>query len=515
MTEDEIRYVCDKIPLKNIKEFFIKYPKYFAKIKPGHRAKSLNKQEVASNLLFLHRKYHFIFLFIGNYIDVNLDKILAEIKNLIDEGESKESALLQRLPRCVFGDNIELFFKLTGEKYTEEFISLLSVSIKIIEERNQVNTQLNNNLESERKRFETELSKMNQKLDDKRNGEIKKLKSANADLEKSNAAIVSLEQIIESLKQKAQELEDNIQRLSVDLSISKAERLQLEQIIEKLEKQPEPEMFRQDATHKPKRPKDLVEFKEYLGDNFENIGVPTEADFYPLLKDHLCEILFKGKPIIISRSTGLTLIKCISNTLENTSIISILSFTNEVTEKNIISFMSQDKRLLCLDNFIGNYNETLLIQLCDRYKDKIICLTADYDHTLAYVPDELMIYCHYLNLNRIEAFIGEKELTEDQSDVDVDEVEVEVASIVPDDRWSTALKEILGELNVRGALSAYKKSLVYNELSLCRLLAFDVLPYCVDVLKIAPFNVSERLVKYAGVRGRCAYKDLFWRWFSL
>jgi len=132
--------------------------------------------------------------------------------------------------------------------------------------------------------------------------------------------------------------------------------------------------------------------------------------------------------------------------------------------------------------------------------------------TLSYVPDESMRYCNYLNFNRIAALVGDKELTEDPSYIL--ESEATVHPVAADARWSAVLTEILDDIGFRGALPAYKASLVVDELALCRMLAFDILPYCIDVLKIAPFSISERLVKYAGDSGRCLYKDLFRRWFA-
>ena len=520
LTEDEIRYVCSIIPQKHVISYFKQNPKEFAKIRPGFRPEKAAKLDIC-NLLFNSRNRHFILSFIEKCISQWLGEIGAAINEKINEGESKESAMLQTLPLCFFVDNIGLYFKLTGEEHAEEFLSLLSESIKTIkkeiEEREQTNTKLEkrtvevSRLEAELGRVENEQRKLKQKLSECTD-ELMELKRTKVDVEKSKTVIDSIEQTITSLKQKAQERDGYIQQLKIELSATKNEQLQLEQKIrEELVKQQEIEMNQQNAAQKPKCPKDLDEFKDYLGYNFENIGVQTGADYFSLLKDHLSEVLFQGKPIIISRSTGFSLMKCVSNTIAKTPMVSNLAFANEVAEKSIEAFLSQDRRILCLDNFIGNYNETTLITLCDRHKDKIIFLTVAYDHTLAYVPDELLRYCHYLNLNRIEAFAIANELTEDPSDFE--EVEAENASIVMDTRWSIALKEMLDEFGMRGALPVHKSYLVADELHLCCQLAFDILPYCTDVLKINPFSVSERLVKYAGSNGRCSYKDLFRRWF--
>ena len=522
MTEDEIRYVCSVIPLQNTIGYFKQNPKYFSKVMPGFRATSLKNQMQVSNALYRNRNQHFISSFIEKHISRWLDEIGDAINDKIKEGENKESALLLTLPYCFFVDNIELYFKLTGEEHSEDFISLLSTGVKIIRDSNNERENVKASLETktnevshiktELERTQNELSKANRKLSDYIN-EVETLKHANSDLEKLKDVILIHEQSVEQFVQKIKEQGDYIQQLNADLSAAKNEQLQLEhKIKDELVKRQEIEMNKQNATPKAKRPKDLDEFRDYLGYNFESIGVPTGTDYYSLLKDHLCEILFQGKPIIISKSAGLSLIKCVSNTLVNTHVVPYLTFASEITEKHITDFLSQSNRILCLDNFIGNYNETTLITLCDEHRDKIIFCTVIYDHTLAYVPDEMMRYCHYLNLNRIEAFSNNNELTEDPSHVD--ESETVDIFIAPDVRWSAFLKEVLDELGLQGALSVYKQSLVNSELKLCRLLAFDILPYCTDVLKIKPFNRSERLVKYAGNSGRCLYKDLYLRWFS-
>lgn len=343
--------------------------------------------------------------------------------------------------------------------------------------------------------------------------EIKILEGSNVKLESAHANILQLEQDIARLKEKEEKSEVVIQQLSTDLASEKIEKQLLEQKIrEELKKQEEKEKQRQESSKKPKRPKDIDEFRDYLGYNFENLGIQMDSDFISLLKDHLCKILFQGKPIIICRNTGFALMRCVSNVLVKTPDVPTLVYSDTIGDEAIDSFLSQDKRVICLDNFIGNYNETTLVTVCDRHRDKIIFLTVTYDHTLAYVPNELMQYCHYLNLNRIEGFINGNELTEDPSSLEEDTI-INV-SFRSDTRWSPFMGEMLNEIGLRGALSAHKQSQVSNETILCCLLAFDVLPYCIDVMKIKPFALSERLVKYTGERGRCPHKSLFRRWFS-
>ncbi|KYP81651.1 hypothetical protein [Ferroacidibacillus organovorans] len=522
MTEDEIRYVCSVLPLRESVLYFKRYPKDFGKVMPGFRATSLKSQEQVSGVLFRSRNQHFISSFIEKHIIQWIDDIGTSISEEMAAGASKESAWLQVLPHCFFVDKIGLYFKLTGEEHSEEFIAILGASIKLTKdsekERKRMEVVLKDKssevrrVEAEFERVQSEYNETRKKLSE-RIGEIEVLKRTSAGLENLKETIQSLEQAIERLKQKAQEREVYIQGLKGELLSARDEQHHLkEKIRESIEKQRAKEYIEQEVFRKPRCPKDIDEFKDYLGYNLQDLGVPTDADYYVLLKDYLGEVLFQGKPVIVSRNTGMSLMKCVSNTLINTTDVPTLVFASDITERAIDSFLSRSKRIVCLDNFIGNYNETTLITISDRHKDKVIFLTVAYDRTLRYVPNELMKYCHYLNLNRIEEFTANKELSEDPSIVDETEVSNDI--FTPDSRWSQLLRELLDEFGIRGALSAYKSARVSDEMSLSRLLAFDVLPYCVDVLQIAPFNTSERLVKYAGDGGRCSHKDLFKRWFA-
>jgi hypothetical protein len=279
-----------------------------------------------------------------------------------------------------------------------------------------------------------------------------------------------------------------------------------------LEKQQADKAAKLVAVRKLKCPKDREEFKDYLGYNLTNIGVPTNSEYYALLKEHLCCILFQGKPIIVNRGVSAALMKCVSNALSGTSNIKTLTFKEDISVQIADDFLSTDGRVVCFDNFIGNFNETELLPLFDHHKDKVIFLTVAYDKTLNYVSEELLRYCYYLNLNRIRALVTDSILTEDPSTVE--EIEVDLQRISLDTRHSLLLKELLREFSNRESLIESRCISVYTEQDLCRVLAFDVLPYCVDVLEIAPYKVSERFVKYAGDAGRCPYKNLFKEWFA-
>lgn len=558
MTEDEIHYVCTVIPQSNAVKYFKQYPKDFAKVMPGFRPEKLDKEQI-SEALFRGRSKRFISYFIEKHINRWMGQIAEAIQGQIKKGASREVALIRTLPHCYFVDNIGLYFKLAGVEYSKEYISLISESIRTIKntekELGLVNSQLETNvkkitvLESQLKCALEDQVRMRKKLSDRANeikhlkwtedsfdkskaevalyeqtilhleerldetsDQIKILKQANANFEKSTEIIASLEREISHLNKKAQERESYVLQLKADLASAENEQQDLERKIkEEIAKQQEIEQDIQEVA-RPRRPDNIDEFKEFLGYNLEDIGVPTCADYFPLLAGHMCDILFQGKPILISRSAGFSLMKCVSNTLVGTPTVPTLAYGTEIEEKSINSFLSQDSRVLCLDNFIGNYNETILVPICERHKDKIIFLTITYEHTLAYVLDEVLRYCHYLNLNHIEAFAGETELTEDPSSME--ESDAPIQTMAQANRWSTLLREILEECCIQGVFPVHKSARATDETILNSMLAFEILPYCTEVLKIAPFTLSDRLVKYAGPSGKCAYKELFKRWFS-
>jgi len=526
LTEDEIRYVCSVIPHEDSIKYFKRYPKDFAKIMPGFRVTGMKSQEQISALLFKCRNQPFISSFIENHINEWIDEIQKFMAKKKNEGNSKESVLLQTLPLCFFIDNINLLFKLIKEEYSVEYVSLLNVAVKIIKEKDNNCEKLEKKIEKK----EIEIDKIQKKLEivqvdlvktknnlNKNSTEVRVLKQNNANLEKLKTTIIENQNEIKKLRTIIQEREKSIKKLKSELSENKHNRKKMEiQICPEIYKKQKTKIIKQEVVIKPKCPIDLNDFKDQLGYNFTNIGIPSNSVYFSLLKEHLSKILFQGIPILINRSYGMTLIRCISYTLIGTSKVSTLSFKKDFSIQIIDEFLSTNGRIVCLDNFIGNYNESELIPLFDIHMDKIIFLTVAYDRTINFIPAEFLNYCHYLNLNRIKALLTNKELQEDPKPYIIKEEEISPQKITINDNYSSflRLREMFGELEICKNLIEQKCTLISNEKDLCRILAFDVLPYCIDVLQIKPYNTSERFIKYAGDVGKCQYKDLFKEWFT-
>ena len=519
MTEEEVQYICSVIPKNDTIIYFQHNPKEFAKICPGFRARSISRFNI-SKLLFRYHNRSFISFFIENQIRDWLSQIEDHVEKCIENGDSIDLAYINTLPFSFFADNVALYFKLIGEEPTEEYIAILVSAVrvvkKVIEEQDKLKATLKskevdvNQLKLDLNSSILELKNTEVKLK-KSLAEIKALKRTIAELGKLKTDVLNSEEVITTLRTKVQQQEETIQGLRAELSISKDNRKQLEaQINAELENQ-HAEKFAKQKAAQSMCPKNMDEFKDYLGYNLENIGLSTASEYYSLLKEYLSYILFQGIPILINRNVGITLMKCVANTIIGTPDVNILVFKNDISEQEIDEFLSSGKRIVCLDNFIGNYNETKLLPLFDNHKNKIIFLTIAYDRTLSFVPDEFLKYCSYLNLNRIGALTRKVELTEDPSTIE--EIEAVSQRIKTDLRYSSLLREILGEFSVSQNLIEHKCAYITNEQDLCGALAFDILPYCIDVMQISPYNTSERLIKYVGRSGRCKYKNLFKGWF--
>ncbi|HPH11701.1 MAG TPA: hypothetical protein PKW59_12640 [Thermotogota bacterium] len=521
LTDEETRYICSKIPKQHTIEYFQKYPKKFSRILPGFRANAISKLDV-SNLLFKNRYDDFINNFIENHVILWLGQIEKSLESCMKNGDSEENALLHTLPFCFFADNIALFFKLTNKEHSKEYIAIISTAVNIVkiydEEKEKIEKELltmkkeKGKLEEEHKDNKEKLEKSEIKIEgfisriDEGEIRIKKYK----DLEKT---ILEYKTDLLELNKQLSDHKKNIQKLETGLLETKKSKGSLkDQAITDLERKHTSDSPIKLIAKEPKKPNDIDEFLEFLGYNLKDIDVPNDSEYFGLLKVHLSRILFKGIPILINRYSCPTLMKCITNTLIGQPNGITLAFSTNSRVEEVNNFLSNSGRVVCLDNFIGNYNETILLPVLEYHKDKIIFLSIAYDRTLCYISEEVLRYCQYLNLNHIPQFSPCSRLTEDPSTID--ESEYEYVSSNEKNKYSKLLREILIEFGFTTSVIEHKCNAILNEDDLCSILAFEVLPFCTDVLKVKPYRISERFLKYAGDNGRCKYKNLFKGWFS-
>lgn len=525
LTEEEINYICSSIPYIYVVKYFKTYPKEFAKIRPGFRPTSLN----ASDAVKILKKYHDR-KFINSFLEKTIDKWLVEIEECLDqymnEGESFELSCLHTLPESYFADNVALYFKLSQKKYSEDFVTLMSVAVSDIKDKCE-NSQQIDELE---KKLEEERSKLNSVIDKHKKEiyrEIQKSRDKDSEIKELSCNLMQRIESFDELQQSFDCNKKRIEKLEDDLASAHNEMEQTEKklmkAIEEKDSLREELKIREEQERlylsridteliQPKHPCDIDEFEDYFTYNITALGIDINLSISKLLIKYLEKVLFCGIPILIKYNAGINLARCVTNTLYGKMNVEILKYSQDITSNDILKFLSESSRVVCLDGFIGNYNELELFPLINCSRDKIIFVTYSYDKTLKYVSEEIFAICNYLNLNRIHAFSTIQDFEEDPSFIE--ECDFKITFQEGDTQYKKICEEILQECGMNNSMVEYYCAQVNSEKDLCSMLAFVFLPFISDVMDKKPYNCSKRLQKYAGESGRCPENELLIGWFG-
>lgn len=550
LTEEDIQTICQVFPHKEMIQGFKKNPRAFNDIARGYRPQAI-PEERGRRLLAENCRTKLV----SNMIDELLNGWISDISHRIEErvkaGDTENEAYIRAFQASILPDSVELYFRLTGMPVGEEYISVLSTAISIVALEKQKNsytvstaTISHDDLEQERKKHRIEI-KAKDSENKKKSKEIESLSSKVTEL---SAMIKTLqgesERQSSQLKQSEQtevmqrkELNDAIAEnniLDAELKKQKAELQEAQAIIDAARErvfaqQSIIEALQDELSNIQKAsadieakmycktddllcPVDMDEFSEYLRYNLSSIGVDSNTDGYFLLEDFLGDILFQDRPIICNRMSGIALAKCVSNTLCGSHEIKILPYTSEITSNDILNYLKLENRIFVLDGFLGNFNELELISLLSSIKGRIIFITLGYERTMAYLPQEILLYFNYLNINRIKGFFSETVINEDSSVIS--EEWVSAIQKCVNVRAERLCSEIMKQLGFDADITMRISQRMTSEEKLSQYLAFSILPYASEVLDCRPYEISDRLQKYAGELGKCKYKSLLLRWFG-
>lgn len=131
LSNDEIKYICERMHLPSVRHYFQKNPKEFNKIRPGFTPKKMSDNDTLSFLLkFSHKP--FVQALIGSVITDWLSQIQENLDLLKKQGYSSGEALLKTIPDCVFCERIELYFKLTEQAYDDKYLELLNDALSLV-----------------------------------------------------------------------------------------------------------------------------------------------------------------------------------------------------------------------------------------------------------------------------------------------------------------------------------------------------------------------------------------------
>lgn len=521
LTDEEFGRICAAIPYGIIVGYFKKNPKEFARIRPGFRASAI-KTDDAVKLMVKCRQNGFISSFVERIVKDWLSEISDAIADYQKDGETEISASIRALSQSYFADNNSAYFKLAETEFSDDDISLIQATIalvkdyeiKIHELEDKLNKSLQeideckrvNKIEDSKKRRQLEESASQIRKLKERVEELKKAESlyreVQGELEKSKKDIERLNRLNASSIEKMTALQSEIEKIN-------KERAELEvSVRKKLEDEQKEELLAKVFT-KPLRPIDISEFLDYLCYNLENIGVKNESDLpiKDLLSFYIADTAFCGKPIVCDKLMSETLSGCIANALVGTSDVSRICFTADINEKTLREFLITSSRIIVIDNFLGNFNETILLSIIDDYKNKIVFLTYSYSKTLKFISEELFAFCNFIGATKVPALFAGSKTDEDPSTFDEEEYEPEWMYYA--NRYETILRNILKELNYCEKVVNAKILNISDERKMCEILVFDIIPYCFEVRSINPLNYSRTLQKYMQ---KSHYSKLLERW---
>ena len=130
LTDEQLISLCKIITARNFKELFRKNPQSFNRIKNGLNYKKASEDETFS-FVVKNRDEEFICRAINSCVHQWLDEIQKITDKLISEGKKAEAALTETLSTSMFSDEIELYFLLSGENYSEEYVSMTKYAIEL------------------------------------------------------------------------------------------------------------------------------------------------------------------------------------------------------------------------------------------------------------------------------------------------------------------------------------------------------------------------------------------------
>lgn len=277
LTKEESDYIiCHIFGTKMVKEYFRKSDKAFRQICKGFRSESLSDEKVCQ-LVYNNIKTDFISSFLNRnlkllleQIEKNLNEIQENMQNepeqlpLLPESETnpvftREDAIILFLTHSDFSEMPELYFRLTEQPVTEEYLALLKAAVRIAKASNH------------------------QKTDEDAPEQIE-------DLQKQ---VETLEIITEQQETNYQE---KIQKLTAQLEQTKSELLTAQKTVSELEKAKETAHI-PDLTDIPETPEgfDFTSLCRISGDWLIRLADIQHGELIPFEPDYSQQLLYGNR----------------------------------------------------------------------------------------------------------------------------------------------------------------------------------------------------------------------------
>lgn len=167
LNKEEKVTLCEIITGKEFKELFRKNEREFSKIQKGFRSKSLTDQ-YALFIATINLDSPFIITFINTIVEHWLSEIQENIEKLENENYSHSAALATTMLDSYFANNIELYFKLTGNALDSDKYSYLYERMDDIRSEREKNAKTANCIEAiekENRRLSDQIESFLQSID--------------------------------------------------------------------------------------------------------------------------------------------------------------------------------------------------------------------------------------------------------------------------------------------------------------------------------------------------------------
>jgi hypothetical protein len=541
LDENDIKKICNTVPYTELQRGFKHCVKDFSKICKGYRPQGL-PEEKGRRLLPDNKNSSLT----RRIIEVISGLLVKQIDEEVEKGKNKKIDLdrcyIIAFSKCIIPECVDIYFKLKGKQVSKEYARAIVAGAKIVlEYRKKIASKLSDKnaklLETERKEAHEKLKDKEREIKEKNNlitelnNQVSDLTVKQEEMKDIKIKLSEAEHYVEKLKEKGSNLKEKIKELeragkkheeeTETLGREKA-RLVAENKIDKdnvdalnselfIYKEQERRINEAIFTAEEKviMPRDIEEFNECFRINLESLNLNQSNDSIELLIRYMDEILFCGKPIIVNCVVGNTLAGCVANSIFGHKEVCRLTYSSELTSEDIRSVVRGEDKIIVLDNFLGNYDEMQLLSMISGIKNKIFFLTLSYDKTIRYLPEEILVYCNYLNVNNMEDLLQGNRTAEETFNIEVRENELE--PIVVNKKMLNYCTDIMKELDFKNVNVKSFSAKMKDETILTTSLLFSLLPYNLFFDEMSPFNKSGHLWKFVA---NSRYKNIFLRWFG-
>lgn len=541
-SEEELEYIISVIPRARVIAYLQKNSKEFAKIKPGFRASALPDGQLFP-LLYkeLQKGNGFIVTLVVGFLKSSVQEI-ADAYQTECKKRDETTALIYTLNLCYFRNRLNIYFKLVNQEISQTEIDKLVAAMDILQESIDQQKQMKNNLDekdeqilslernlsvlvADKERWKQEKETM-VALNDELQVEMKTCLEQNKKLQNEIARCLDLNKGLQdhidenraSLLHKDTKIQE-LSRENESLSNQLAEQIEQNhrslQEIEKLEHAlaeqkalPIQHLANDNIVTSSSNiskcyiPADIEEFQELISYYIEDSGI---TDGKELLTSYIIKVAFSGKPIVGGRQDCRFLVRCLSSILTNGKSFT-LDFSDEITIDDICNALNNDCRIVYFDNFIGNFNETVLYSILEKYHNKIVVVSAMFDRTFNYIGIEFLSLCHYFNISRLNY----------QTEINFDPTNLEEKEHVPtkeilQNAPTASLKSILRDLNFKKRIGQSLLINIETHDDAIAMLVFCIIPFLIDVNGVNPLVGSEKLSTYCEKNRN---RNLVEQWFA-